>query len=87
MYKGGDKTVNLVLAVDKPVSTYPPNNKISFFTGEGDSSFTRQLATWQDLTYATIKCNVYTDISNIKQSTCNPWTQEVPISGTDGLQF
>lgn len=63
VYKGGDKSVNLVLAVDKPVSTYPPGNKIAFFTGEDDESMTRQLINWQGLTYATIKCNVYTSIS------------------------
>ena len=87
VYMGGDKAINLVLAVDKPVSTYPPSNSISFFTGEGDATLTRQLGLWQGLEYATIKCNEYTDISNVKQSTCNPWAEQVPVSGTDGLQF
>ena len=65
VYKGGDKSLNLVLAIDKPVSTFPFNNRVTMFTGEGDSELTRSIGLWNDLPYATIRCQTYTDINTV----------------------
>lgn len=57
------------------------------FTGEGDSSLTRSIGLWNDQPYATIRCNEFTDINTVAQAACNPWIAQVPVRGTDGLQF
>lgn len=80
--------MNLVLAIDKPISTYPAINNVQVFSGEGDPSLTRQFAAWNNLTVANLNCKVYTSISTVSPlTTCNPWSQNVPVQGTDGYAF
>jgi len=63
VYKGGDKDLNLVLAIDKPVSTFPFNHPVTIFTGEDNPEMTRSIAVWNNLPYANVRCNEYIDIN------------------------
>jgi len=57
------------------------------FTGDGDPSLTRNIGLWNNQTYATTRCYVYNSVTTTKQTACNPWAEQIPITGTDGLQF
>ena len=86
IYQGGDQTTPPLLALDNP-PTHPPNNSISFFTGEDNYRNTRRYATWLGSEEIQIKYNTYESINKVTPAVRRPWKDPVYLDGTDGMQF
>ena len=85
VYMGGDATVNPFIQID---SVYPPtSNPISFFTGESDYSLTRTYGLWNGMTNVMLPTMNYTSTLSVAPTFYNPWNADVPVIGTDGMQF
>lgn len=81
VYKGGNKAVDLILAIDKPLSTYPAtDNIVEMMTGVDDPDNIRNLLTWNNQQHATLRCATYLTIDTVdKSAACNPWSTDVPV--------
>lgn len=86
VYMGGDQTVSSFLSLDAP-STHPPNNPISFLTGEDNYKLTRVMGLWLGEETIKVAALDYTTINTLKPANYNPWAEKIPIYGTDGMQF
>lgn len=87
VYLGGDKTVNSWIQVDPPTSTTPSNNQFTFFTGEGNPDMTRTYAIWNGQSHITVQSSEYTSTIATQPVNMNPWNFNIPVIGTDGIQF
>ena len=86
VYMGGDQTTSPVLSLDNP-PTHPTDNRISFFTGEGNYKNTRRYGSWLDKDTIRIQKKDYVSINELYNTTFSPWEEEVHLDGTDGMQF
>ena len=86
VYQGGDQTTSPWLSLDDP-PTHPPNNSISFFTGEDNYKNTRRYGSWLGSDKIKIQKKDYESITKLHETTYSPWREEVYIDGTDGMQF
>ena len=86
LYEGGDATAQAYYSLSNPPQR-PANSSVAFFTGQNDYKMTRQYATWQNTTNIMLNGTYYTSISQTADHQYSPWGKEVPLGGTDGLQF
>jgi len=86
IYEGGDQATSPFLSLDDP-PTHPVPNRVTFFTGEEDHARTRAYALWLDDPAMKNKVKEYVTINELKESKVSPWPVDVPLEGTDGMQF
>ena len=86
IYEGGDSTTSPFLAMNIP-PTHPSDNTVAFFTGEEDYTMTRTYGTWLDSPFINMKGKQYTSINKIEDYLFSPWSEDVLLDGTDGMQF
>ena len=84
LYAGGDISNSPIMTINS-APTGPPHNPIAFFEGTDDYMYTRTYALWLNRTNISIKRKDYTDIYTVADVYDNPWSQEIPINGTDGM--
>lgn len=60
---------------------------MSILTGEGDYSVTGQYGLWNGQPKATSIGYEYTSLRTTASYLYNPWPANVPVTGTNGLQF
>ena len=71
---------------------YDPNDfygysDVSILTGVGNSAVTGQFGLWNGQQNATSTSADYTSLTTTAPYVYNPWNFNVPVTGTDGLQF
>ena len=81
---GGDQTVSPFLSLDAP-PTHPKNNQISFFTGEDNYKLTRSMGLWLGEKNMKVPGIDYLTLTTLKSANFNPWSEDIPIYGTDGM--
>jgi hypothetical protein len=86
VYEGGDQTISPFMSLDAP-PTHPKDNSIAFYTGEDDYTLTRAYALWLDEDYITVYANDYESLYTVVPAPFNPWSEQIPLYGTDGMQF
>jgi len=86
IFMGGDKTINPFLSVDNNPVTKPANAAITMMTGENNSAETRQVVSWLNSMSVSIQSQVYDSLYSVIPSYFNPWSTDVSVTGTDGLQ-
>lgn len=86
VYMGGDQTVDPFLSIDTP-PTHPKDNQISFFTGVDSYELTRTMGLWLGESSVRVPGSDYSTLTTTTSVLNNPWSQDIPIAGTDGMQF
>ena len=75
IYEGGDQTISPIMSMDAP-PTHPPNNPMSFYTGEDDYELTRTYNLWLDADHITIAAKDYESLYSVVDAPFNPWREE-----------
>jgi hypothetical protein len=83
---GGDQTANPFLSLNTP-PTRPANNSISFMTGVGNYELTRTMGLWLNEPNVRVSGKDYATLTTVLNAKFNPWSVDIAISGTDGMQF
>lgn len=91
---GGDLTVDPWVSLDNNPVTKPLNASVTYDTGVGNYSHTKQYVSWLNCSYISVQRNNYTGLYTVKTVNYNPWSTQITlapstssINSTDGLQF
>lgn len=64
VYNNGDQTNDILMGINL-APMYPPNNKVTLFTGTDDHKQTRRIAKWLQRDYMTMKRRDYKTVSTL----------------------
>jgi hypothetical protein len=90
MYMLGDMTVNPWISADTPTYANKNNAAVTLNSGTSDYTQTAQYVNVGGCTncgYTQVPCQVWQSVIEATPSFCNPWTTDVMLKGTSGMQF
>ena len=88
LFKGGDMTLNPTMALNA-LPTRPLDNIIALYQGGSESNYntTRTYGKWMNQNNIIMNGTEYDTLSSVKDYSFSPWVEDVPLNGTDGIQF